>query len=57
MGNDASCKIVGIGTVRVKMHDGINLRVFGTFLIWAEILFQFLPLTVNITVIQVEVEC
>lgn len=23
MGNDVSCKVVGIGTVRIKMHDGL----------------------------------
>ena len=23
MGNDLSCKTVGIGTVKIKMHDGI----------------------------------
>lgn len=23
MGNDASCKLVGIGTIRIKMFDGI----------------------------------
>jgi Mg2+/Co2+ transporter CorC len=23
MGNDMACKIVGIGTIKIKMHDGI----------------------------------
>ena len=23
MGNDVSCKTVGIGTIKIKMHDGI----------------------------------
>jgi hypothetical protein len=23
MGNDVACKIVGIGTIRIRMHDGI----------------------------------
>ena len=23
MGNDAPCKVVGIGTVQIKMHDGV----------------------------------
>ncbi|KAL5547991.1 hypothetical protein UlMin_003222 [Ulmus minor] len=28
MGNDASCKVIGIGTVKIKMHDGI-VRTLG----------------------------
>jgi hypothetical protein len=23
MGNNVACKIVGIGTIRIRMHDGI----------------------------------
>ena len=28
MGNDAACKLVGIGTMKVKMYDGI-IHTFG----------------------------
>ena len=28
MGNNAACKVIGVGTVKVKMHDGI-IRTFG----------------------------
>ena len=43
--------------LRYMVGSSEHLRVFDTFLIWAEILFQFLPSTVKVTVIQVEVEC
>ena len=28
MGNDASCKVVGIGNIRIKMFDGVVRMLF-----------------------------
>nr|GEV02602.1 ribonuclease H-like domain-containing protein [Tanacetum cinerariifolium] len=38
MGNDSPCKVVGIGTIQIKMHDGVfrNLAMVNGYRIWSQ---------------------